>query len=92
MGNQQVHRVLNENDVQMLVKTSGKSENEIREWYKEFHEETNGTDRMNKRQFQHYYTKLRDNPRLLEITDYLFHAFDLNNEGKSFLFYYFIVK
>lgn len=82
MGNQQVHRALNEKDIQVLVKTSGKSENEIRQWYDEFHADSNGTDRMNKRQFEVYYTKLRKNPRLQEITDHIFRAFDTNHSGK----------
>jgi Ca2+-binding EF-hand superfamily protein len=88
MGNQQTQRTLTENDVQMLVKTSGLNENEIRKWYDEFHKETNNTDRMNKRQFQLYYTKLKHNPNLEQITDHIFRAFDVNHEGRFILIYF----
>jgi len=59
MGNQPAAQSLTEKDVEVLVKLSGKSENEIHQWYDEFHIESDETDRMNKRQFQIYYTKLR---------------------------------
>ncbi len=41
----------------MLVKLSGKTESEIEKWYEEFHIESDEKDRMNKRQFQLFYTK-----------------------------------
>ncbi len=82
MGNQQTPHILNEKEIEVLVKTSGRSENEIHQWYNEFHEDSNKTDRMNKRQFQVFYTKLKHNPNLEPITDYIFRAFDVNHEGK----------
>lgn len=62
-----------------------KNENEIQRWYEEFHMESNGTDRMNKRQFQIYYTKLRKPPKLEQITDHIFRAFDTDHSGKYLL-------
>lgn len=82
MGNQQVTYSFSEKDVQVLAETSGKTEQEIREWYNEFNRESNGTGRMNKRQFQFYYTKLKKNPKLEEITDHIFRAFDSDHSGK----------
>lgn len=81
MGNQHAARPFTEKDAEVLIKLSGKSEQEIREWYKNFHEESNQTDRMNKRQFQLYYTKLKKNPKLQEITDHIFRAFDTDHSG-----------
>ncbi|UJR28797.1 hypothetical protein I4U23_010022 [Adineta vaga] len=81
MGNQQTARVFNDKDVQLLVKLSGKTEDEIRKWYADFHIESDETDRMNKRQFQLFYTKLRKNPKLEQITDHLFRAFDTDHSG-----------
>jgi Ca2+-binding EF-hand superfamily protein len=90
MGNQQTTRPFSENDVQMLVKLSGKTENEIREWYKEFHAESDQKDRMNKRQFQLFYTKLRKNPKIEQISDHIFRAFDTDNSGTcSCIYLYF---
>lgn len=83
MGNQQVTRPFTEKDVDMLVKLSGKNEQEIRQWYKEFHIESDETDRMNKRQFEIFYTKLKKNPKLEKITDHIFRAFDTDNSGKN---------
>lgn len=82
MGNGQAAQILTNNDVQMLIKTSGKSENEIRQWYNEFYEESNRTNRMTKKQFQKFYLKLRQNPRLEQITDHIFRVFDTNNSGR----------
>ncbi len=93
MGNQQATQSFNAKDVEVLVKLSGKSENEIYQWYKEFHIESDETDRMNKRQFQLFYTKLKKNPKLEQITDYIFRAFDTDHSGKNiyyFIFYQFI--
>ncbi|CAF3115583.1 unnamed protein product, partial [Rotaria sp. Silwood2] len=73
-----------ERDVQVLVKSSGKTENEIRQWYEEFRKESDGADRMNKRQFQSYYTKLKQNTKLEEITDHIFRVFDTDHSGKQF--------
>lgn len=84
MGNQQTPRAFTAKDVELLVKLSGKSEKEIRQWYEEFHNETNGTDRMNKRQFQSFYTKLKKNPKLENITDHIFRAFDTDHSGKKY--------
>ncbi|CAF0879074.1 unnamed protein product [Rotaria sp. Silwood1] len=81
MGNQQNSCTLTEKDIALLVKTSGKTEDEIRQWYNEFCLESNNTGRMNKRQFQIYYTKLKKNPNLDKITDHIFHAFDADNSG-----------
>ncbi|CAF3478476.1 unnamed protein product [Rotaria sordida] len=81
MGNRQKPHSLTTKDIQVLVKLSGKTENEIRQWYDEFHKESNGTDRMNKRQFQLYYTKLKNNPKLEQITDHIFRAFDKDRSG-----------
>jgi len=94
MGNQQTQGKLTEKDVEILLKTSGKSENEIRQWYNEFHEESNNTDRMNKRQFQKYYTKLKKNRNLEQITDHIFRAFDTDHSGKfrRFCFCFFNFK
>ena len=83
MGNQQTARSSNKKDLEVLVKLSGKSESEIQRWYEEFHMESDGTDRMNKRQFQIYYTKLRKNPKLEQITDHIFRAFDTDQSGKN---------
>jgi len=85
MGNQQVTQSLTQKDVEVLVKLSGKSENEIRKWYEEFHTESDETDRMNKRQFQIYYTKLKKNPKLEQITDHIFRAFDTDRSGKKYI-------
>jgi Ca2+-binding EF-hand superfamily protein len=90
MGNRQPTRPFNKKDIEVLVKLSGKSENEILQWYEEFHIESNETDRMNKRQFQLFYTKLKKNPKLELITDHIFRAFDTDHSGKdrfSFIFY-----
>ena len=81
MGNQQASKVLTDRDVQILIETSGKSEREIHQWYKEFHEDSHGTDRMNKRQFQSFYSKLRSRPNLQQITDHIFRAFDIDQSG-----------
>jgi len=89
MGNQQVTQPLNKKDVELLVKLSGKSENEINQWYEEFHIESNETDRMNKRQFQIYYSKLKKNPKLEEITDHIFRAFDTDHSGKNICYFIF---
>lgn len=83
MGNQQTARTFHQKDVDVLVKLSGKTEEEIRQWYEEFHQESRGTDRMNKRQFQLYYTRLRKNPKLEQITDHIFRAFDTDQSGKN---------
>ena len=82
MGNQQTSVALNDKDIEMLVKTSGKSDNEIRQWYKEFLQDSGNTGRMNKRQFQVYYMKLKKNPNLEKITDHIFRAFDTDHSGK----------
>jgi Ca2+-binding EF-hand superfamily protein len=82
MGNKQATRPFNDKDVEMLVKLSGKTEDEVRQWYDEFHIESDETDRMNKRQFQLFYTKLKKNPKLEQITDHIFRAFDTDNSGK----------
>ncbi|CAF3619876.1 unnamed protein product [Rotaria sordida] len=81
MGNQQNSSTLTEKKIEVLMKTSGKTENEIRQWYNEFCAENNNIDRMNKRQFQIYYTKLKKNPNLDKITDHIFRAFDLDHSG-----------
>ncbi|CAF1065332.1 unnamed protein product [Adineta ricciae] len=81
MGNQQASKSLTDRDVQILIETSGKSEREILQWYTEFHEDSHGTDRMNKRQFQNYYLKLRNRPNLQQITDHIFRAFDIDQSG-----------
>lgn len=86
MGNQQTARSFNKKDLEVLVKLSGKSESDIQRWYEEFHMESDGTDRMNKRQFQIYYTKLRKNPKLEQITDHIFRAFDSDHSGKNLHF------
>ncbi len=82
MGNQPISPTLTEKDIQILVKTSGKNENEIRQWYKEFHEDSNHTDRLTKRQFKKYYSKLKNNPNLEQLTDHIFRAFDTDHSGK----------
>ncbi|CAF0715987.1 unnamed protein product [Adineta steineri] len=81
MGNQQTARQFSAKDIAVLVKLSGKSEDEIHQWYKDFHIESDETDRMNKRQFQLYYTKLKKNPKLEQITDHIFRAFDTDHSG-----------
>lgn len=83
MGNQHAVRPFSKKDVDLLVKLSGKSEKEIQQWYEEFHMESDGKDRMNKRQFQIYYTKLKKNPKLDQITDHIFRAFDADHSGKD---------
>ena len=85
MGNQHAARPFTEKDAEVLMKLSGKSEKEIREWYESFNDESNQTGRMNKRQFQLYYTKLKKNPRLQEITDHIFRAFDTDHSGTASL-------
>lgn len=89
MGNRQVVQPFTRKDLEVLVKLSGKTENEIENWYNEFHIESNETDRMNKRQFQTYYTKLRKNPRLNQITDHIFRVFDKDNSGRISNFFCF---
>lgn len=84
MGNQTAKHPFTQKDVQVLANLSGKTEDEIRQWYEEFHRESDGTDRMNKRQFQLFYTKLRKNPKIDQITDHIFRAFDADQSGKSF--------
>jgi Ca2+-binding EF-hand superfamily protein len=81
MGNQQTARAYTEKDIEILTKASGKNENEIRQWYKEFQQQSNNTDRMNKRQFQEFYTKLKKNPHLQQMTDHIFRAFDTDHSG-----------
>lgn len=85
MGNTRDKQPLTEKDIQFLAKSSGKTENEIRKWYEEFQQECNNTGRMNKRQFQSYYTKLKQNPKLEEITDHIFRVFDTNHSGEEVL-------
>jgi len=91
MGNRQVVQPFTRKDLEVLVKLSGKTENEIENWYNEFHIESNETDRMNKRQFQTYYTKLRKNPRLNQITDHIFRVFDKDNSGRISNFFCFFL-
>ncbi|CAF1533823.1 unnamed protein product [Rotaria magnacalcarata] len=81
MGHRYGKHTFTERDVQVLVKSSGKTENEIRQWYEEFRKESDGADRMNKRQFQSYYTKLKQNSKLEEITDHIFRVFDTDQSG-----------
>jgi Ca2+-binding EF-hand superfamily protein len=88
MGNQQASYTFTEKDVEILVKTSGKSENEIRQWYNEFRQDSNNTGRMNKRQFQVYYAKLKKNPNLEKITEHIFRAFDVDHSGKFQIKYF----
>lgn len=85
MGNQQTTQTFSKKDIDVLVKLSGKNEQEIQKWYDEFHTESEGKDRMNKRQFQIYYTKLKKNPKLDQITDHIFRAFDTDQSGKNLL-------
>jgi Ca2+-binding EF-hand superfamily protein len=87
MGNEQATRPFGIKDIQVLVKLTGKTENEIQQWYDEFHMESNETDRMNKRQFQLYYSKLKKNPKLQEITDHIFRAFDTDHSGRYLLYH-----
>jgi Ca2+-binding EF-hand superfamily protein len=87
MGNQQTGRAYTKKDIEILTKASGKSENEIRQWYKEFQQKSNNTDRMNKRQFQEFYTKLKNNPHLQQMTDHIFRAFDTDHSGRYLLYY-----
>ena len=82
MGNRHEKQKFNSRDIQILVDLSGKSENEIRQWYDEFHQATNGTDQMTKQQFELFYTKLKKNPKLELITDYIFRAFDTDHSGE----------
>jgi Ca2+-binding EF-hand superfamily protein len=82
MGNQTITPTFTDKDVKILATTSGKSEDEIRQWYKEFHEDSNQTDRLNKRQFKKYYLKLKNNPNLDKLTDHIFRAFDTDQSGK----------
>lgn len=82
MGNEQAAHAFTADDAQVLAKLSGKNETEIRKWYDEFHSESAGTDRMTKRQFQSYYAKLRKNPKLEQITDHIFRAFDTDRSGR----------
>ncbi|CAF0796446.1 unnamed protein product [Rotaria sordida] len=44
MGNQQNSSTLTEKKIEVLMKTSGKTENEIRQWYNEFCAENNNID------------------------------------------------
>ena len=81
MGNQQAVRVFTEKDVQILIKTSGKTDAEIRQWYEDFQRETENVNRMNKRQFRTYYSKLKKKNNLDEITDHIFRAFDTDHSG-----------
>lgn len=90
MGNQQAARPFSKKDVEILVKLSGKTEKEVEQWYAEFHIESDETDRMNKRQFQIFYTKLKKNPKLEQITDHIFRAFDTDHSGKTIYIYHFI--
>jgi Ca2+-binding EF-hand superfamily protein len=97
MGNQQTAQTFTKKDVEILVKLSGKTEKEIEQWYEEFRIESDGKDRMNKRQFQIFYTKLKKNPKLEQITDHIFRAFDTDHSGKKsldyfVLFYHFIYR
>jgi Ca2+-binding EF-hand superfamily protein len=82
MGNQQTASTFSGKDLEVLIKTSGKNENEIRQWYNEFRRDSNDTNRMNKRQFQQFYTKLSGNPNVQQITDHIFRAFDADHSGK----------
>ncbi|CAF2088394.1 unnamed protein product [Rotaria magnacalcarata] len=81
MGNQQKVCVLATKDIQILSKTTGKSENEIRQWYNRFLQESNNTGRMNKQQFQLYYANLKKHPNLDTITDHIFRAFDTDHSN-----------
>jgi hypothetical protein len=68
MGNQPTGRTFTETDLQILVKTSGKSESDIRKWYDDFRQESKNTNRMTKEQFQAFYTKLKNKSHLQETT------------------------
>ena len=83
MGNQQVVRDFTEKEAKILVKASGKSEDEVRRWYDEFQQETGRVNRMNKRQFHNYYSKLMRKENLDEITDHIFRAFDTDHSGNQ---------
>ena len=82
MGNQQTACILTENELRILLRTSNKSENELRQWYNEFMKDSDNTGRMNKRQFRVFYTKLKQNPNLDKLTDHIFRAFDTDHSGK----------
>lgn len=82
MGNQQKSCAITENDIKILSKVSGKTDDEIREWYNDFLNDCQHTGQMNKRQFQVFYTKLKKNPNLEIITDHIFRAFDSDHSGK----------
>lgn len=84
MGTQTSSPTFTEKDVEVLIKTSGKTETEIRQWYDDFHAETGQTGRMNKRQFKQYYSRLRNKSNLDPLTDHIFRAFDTDNSGRSF--------
>ena len=81
MGNQQTLCQLTEKDIQILVATSNKSKDEIMQWYDEFLQDTQNTGRMNKQQFQKYYSKLRKNTNLGKLTDHIFRSFDTTQSG-----------
>ncbi|CAF2409531.1 unnamed protein product [Rotaria sp. Silwood2] len=81
MGNQQNSCTLTQKEIDVIRKTSGKTEDEIRQWFNEFCLESNNTGRMNKRQFHIYYAKLKKNPNLDKMTDHIFHAFDMDHSG-----------
>ena len=82
MGNEQASYELTEKDLEFLVKTSGQSEQQIRQCYNDFLKDSNNTGHLNKRQFKEYYTRLRGNANLEKITSHIFRAFDTDNSGK----------
>ena len=83
MGNQQTAYPFTEKDIEILVKTSGKSEGEVRQWYSDFCAATNNTQRMNKRQFDTFYSRLRRRGNREDLTNHIFRAFDADNSGRS---------
>lgn len=81
MGNRQTAEEFTKKDIDLLVNLSGKSETEINQWYEEFRAETKGNNRLNKKQFKSFYTKLKSNSKLDDLTEHIFRAFDIDHSG-----------
>lgn len=81
MGNETSIQTLTEKDFQILMKASGQNEKQIHQWYEDFRAESGQTDRLNKRQFKHYYSRLKHKTNLDQLTDHIFRAFDTDHSG-----------
>ena len=83
MGNRQRGQPITERDIEILVQLTKKKENEIRQWYEEFHRSTDGNNLMSKRQFEQFYCRLKKKENLKNLTEHIFRAFDTDRSSKN---------